>query len=80
MPVIFRIGPYAVLFYSGDKHEPPHVHVDRDDSGAKFWLNPVRRARHHGYSPMELRRILKLVRHHEMTFLEEWHDFFETKE
>jgi hypothetical protein len=29
-------------FYSSDAEEPPHVHVERDDNSAKFWLGPVR--------------------------------------
>ncbi len=28
-PTVFREGPYRVFFYSGDKAEPPHVHVSR---------------------------------------------------
>ena len=30
-----------LLFYSGDRSEPPHVHVERDDDEPKFWLRPV---------------------------------------
>lgn len=42
MPTIFRAGPYRVFFYAGDHGEPVHVHVERDDKIAKFWLEPVR--------------------------------------
>ncbi|MGB2611765.1 MAG: DUF4160 domain-containing protein [Isosphaeraceae bacterium] len=38
-------------------HEPPHVHVDRDDLSAKFWLQPLGLARNFGFSPKELGRI-----------------------
>jgi hypothetical protein len=42
MPTILRVGPYRFYFYSHDLvSEPPHVHVDRDDLSAKFWLEPV---------------------------------------
>lgn len=41
MLTIARIGPYRVYFYGHDRCEPPHVHVDRDDNTAKFWLLPV---------------------------------------
>jgi len=36
MPTILRVGPYRFFFYSADGEEPPHVHVERDDSVAKF--------------------------------------------
>jgi hypothetical protein len=40
MPTVLRSGPYRFFFYAGDGSEPPHVHVERDDSEAKFWLGP----------------------------------------
>jgi len=30
-----------VYFFSHEPNEPPHVHVDRDDQSAKFWLKPI---------------------------------------
>jgi len=42
MPTVLRAGPYRFLFYSSDAGEPLHVHVERDDNTAKFWLSPVR--------------------------------------
>jgi hypothetical protein len=45
MPTIDDIGPYKFFFYSAEGTEPPHVHVRRDQSTAKFWLAPVRLAR-----------------------------------
>jgi len=49
MPTVLRVGPYRFFFYSGGGHEPPHVHVERNASVAKFWLDPVRLARSQGY-------------------------------
>jgi hypothetical protein len=54
-PTVFRSGPYRFFFYAGDGGEPPHVHVERDDSEAKFWLTPVRLARSHGFGRKEIR-------------------------
>ena len=73
MPTVLRTGPYRFYFYSHELHEPPHIHVDRDDLSAKFWLQPVGLARNFGFSPKELRRIQKLVAEHEAAFLEAWH-------
>ena len=77
MPTVLRSGPYRVYFYSHDLlDEPPHVHVDRDDLSAKFWLNPVALARNLGFSATELRRIERLLREHQQELLEEWYDTF----
>ncbi|MBI5039684.1 MAG: hypothetical protein HZB57_00240 [Gammaproteobacteria bacterium] len=31
MPTILRVGPYRFFIYAGDRDEPRHVHVERDD-------------------------------------------------
>ncbi|MBI4591229.1 MAG: DUF4160 domain-containing protein [Candidatus Rokubacteria bacterium] len=49
-------------FRAGDRDEPPHVHVEREDSTAKFWLDPVRVQRSGGFGGVELQRIQRLVR------------------
>jgi hypothetical protein len=38
MPTVLRLGPYRFFFYAGDGVEPPHVHIERDEKAAKFWL------------------------------------------
>ena len=76
MPTIARIGPYRIYFYSQDRREPPHVHVDRDAHTAKCWLAPVELAYNIGFRPKELRDIRRLVLERATEFLEAWHDNF----
>ena len=76
MPTVLRSGPYRFFFYAGDGGEPPHVHVERDDSEAKFWLDPVRLERSHGFRRKELNRIEALVEEHQQQLRESWHEFF----
>ncbi len=78
MPTVLRSGPYRFYFYSHELNEPAHVHVDRDDLSAKFWLDPVSLARNFGYSPRELRTIQSLVEEHRIFLLEQWHGYFGT--
>jgi len=73
MPTVLRSGPYRFYFYSHEPNEPPHVHVDRDDLSAKFWLEPVSLARNFGFSPKELGRTQRLVIQHQAAFLETWY-------
>lgn len=77
MPTILRSGPYRLFFYAGDGHEPPHVHVERDDGAVKFWLDPVRLAKDVGFRPAELRRIHRVVEEHREQLMEAWHDYFQ---
>ena len=76
MPTVLKFGPYRFFFYAGDRDEPQHIHVERDDKIGKFWLNPIRLHSSGGFSRMELSRIEKLVNDHRNAFLENWNDYF----
>ena len=76
MPTVKRIGPYRIFFYALDRAEPIHVHVERDDKVAKFWLDPVRLARNDGFSRKELGRIQVQLQEHETELIEAWNDYF----
>jgi hypothetical protein len=70
MPTVLRVGPFRFFFYAGDGGEPPHVHVERDDCEAKFWLDPVRLERSRGFRRKEINRIRALVEEHREQLLE----------
>ena len=76
MPTVLRLGPYRFFFYSADGDEPPHVHVERDESVAKFWIDPVRLDSSGGFRRAELRDIERLVSANQAALLEAWHGFF----
>jgi hypothetical protein len=75
MPTVLIEG-YKFRFYSSDGSEPPHVHVLRDDNEAKVWLVPVALQHNHGYSAVELDRILRLTRQNQTRLLEVWNAYF----
>ncbi len=76
MPTALRFGPYRFFFYSADGREPPHIHIERDEAVAKFWLKPVRLARSAGMTATELRRVEKLVWENSSALLESWNEHF----
>ena len=75
MPTILRIGPYRLYFYSHEPNEPPHVHIDRDNSSVKFWLEPVSLGNNLGFSAKELRKIQSVVQENKQTLLEAWYGY-----
>lgn len=76
MPNVLRRGPYRFFFFSGDRGQPPHVHVERDDQEAKFWLDPLETARTGGLSQRDINDILRIVEEQRLYFLERWDEFF----
>jgi hypothetical protein len=75
MPRIKGIpGPYRFFFTSFDCNEPTHVHVERENSTCKFWLEPIELARSHGFNARELNVIRRSIGDHRAAILEAWHE------
>ncbi len=65
-----------MFFYSADRTEPPHIHVERDECVAKFWLDPVRFESSRGFARAELRRIEAIIEESESLLVSVWHEYF----
>ena len=78
MPTLLITGPYRIYFFSHEPGEPAHVHIDKGDLSAKFWLKPIALARNFGFSAHELRTIQKIIEKHQDEFMEAWHGYFGT--
>ena len=76
MPTVLRSGPYRFFFYAGDRDEPKHAHVERDEKTAKFWLDPIRLQSSGGFSRTELSRIETIVRNHRKVLMKAWDEYF----
>jgi len=57
------------FFYAGDRDEPAHIHVERDENIAKFWLDPVRLQSSGGFSRLEITKIHKIINEHHSKLL-----------
>ena len=76
MPTVLRIGPFRFFFYSNENGEPAHIHIQRENMLAKFWLKPVTLASSTRFSRIELRKLQQLVAENKEVFLEAWNEHF----
>ena len=76
VPTILREGGYRFFFYMADRLEPPHVHVTRDDSAAKLWLDPLEFAFVEGFRRHECNDIRRITEAHLDAFLRAWYQTF----
>lgn len=76
MPTVLKVGPYRFFFYAGDRDEPKHIHVEREDKIAKFWLDPVRLQNSGGFSRVEISSIHKIINENHLKLMEAWHEYF----
>ena len=74
MPVVLQIGPYRFIFYSNERGEPAHIHIQRDRALAKFWLEPVELARSRHFAAHELTTIRQHVEDNLLALMEAWRE------
>ncbi len=78
MPTVLFAEGFRFFFFSNEGSEPPHIHVERGDGYARFWLEPVELANAVGLKTPELNRARLLVIQHRIDFREKWRECFRT--
>jgi len=76
MPTVLRERGYRFFFYMADRLEPAHIHVERDDSAAKVWLDPLEFSLVEGSREHECHEILRITDTHLNEFLRAWYSVF----
>ena len=76
MPTVLRWHGYRFYFFSNERNEPPHIHVDKAGRSAKFWLAPVSLARNHGYPDRDLNRLHAKIEECESEFMRAWNEHY----
>ncbi len=68
-----------MFFYSneGSPREPMHIHIEKGDCEAKFWVEPrVGVAYNDGFNAKTLRELLVLVERNRNRIVRTWHGYF----
>jgi hypothetical protein len=76
MPTVLRSGKYRLFFYASDRDEPRHIHVERDDKVAKYWIEPVCLQSSGGFDRIELKRIKDIIEKNHQRLMEAWNEYF----
>ncbi len=76
MPEIFREDGYRFFFFSLEGTEPPHVHVEKAEQYAKFWLQPVALAESRRMNSAELNKVRKIVENRRDEIIRKWNEHF----
>ena len=79
MPKVFDWNGYRFHFFSneGAPREPVHVHVEKGDADAKFWLLPsVELAYNRGFNAKTMRQLDRIIEERRQEIVEMWNDHF----
>jgi hypothetical protein len=75
MPTILRINGYRFFFYIND-HHPPHRHVEKNRSTAKFLLNNAELVKSKKFNASELSEIRKIILDNIELLKNKWNERF----
>jgi len=76
MPTLFEFKGFRFFFFSSDRNEPIHIHVEKDNCYCKFWINPVKLSYTTGFRSHELTVIRKVIENRKDIIEEKWNGFF----
>ncbi|MEY2511888.1 MAG: hypothetical protein QOE26_2651 [Verrucomicrobiota bacterium] len=76
MPEVLRIGGFRFFFSSREGREPRHIHVEKAERYAKFWLEPVAVAESRGFRGAEMRELYSLIAQNREKFILAWDEHF----
>lgn len=75
MPTVLRNNGYRFFFYSNE-HLPKHIHVEKENKTAKFYLNEIELVHSRGFNASDLKEIRKLVDDNVELFKNKWNEHF----
>ena len=76
MPTILMILGWRFFFYANEGNEPIHIHIEKADSYAKFWLDPIRITFDFGFNSKQLREIESILTDNQVFIIEKWNEYF----
>lgn len=77
MPTIFLAEGFRFFFFSNEGTEPIHIHVEKGEKYAKFWLSPLSLAYNYKFNIPELNRVIKIVEKRKQFIEEKWNEYFD---
>lgn len=78
VPTIFVEDGYRFFFFSNEGMEPKHVHVEKAEKYAKFWLKPVMLAVSYKFNSSELKTVEEIIEKRKKEIEVKWDEYFGT--
>jgi len=76
MQTALNFKGYKFFFFSNENDEPLHIHVQKAEGSAKFWLNPVEEVYSYGFTIKQRKEILKIIEDRSDLLISKWHEHF----
>ena len=84
MPTILMLLGWRFFFYANERNEPIHVHCQKAEAEAKYWLDvesfEVIEAHSYNMSPADKRIVRRIIFEHFDYIVSEWNKWQEMKD
>lgn len=74
MPTVHRERGFRFHFFSDERQEPPHVHIEHGDGEAKVWLEDGSLDYSEGLSAPQLRVLREIIAANREQMLRAWNE------
>ena len=79
MPTILMLSGWRFFFYANEMHEPIHIHCQKAEAEAKYWLDvesfEVIEDHSYNMSPADKRSVRRIIFEHFDYIVAEWKRF-----
>jgi len=77
MPTVLIVNGFRFYFYSNENNEPIHIHVEKAEGCAKYWLHPnIIEEYSYGFTKKQRKDILKIVINNSTELITAWNEYF----
>jgi Domain of unknown function (DUF4160) len=77
MPTLLWENGFRFFFYSNENDEPCHIHIEKGNANAKYWLMPIEHfAYAHNFNSKELSFIETIILDNKESFIKKWNGYF----
>jgi hypothetical protein len=77
MPKVLEVNGYKFSFYSNENDEPAHVHINKGNGNAKYWLEPETIEEYsYGFTARERRDIRNIIQNKYELLIVKWYEYF----
>ncbi len=77
MPTVFYWKGYRFYFFSLENSEPVHIHIEKAEGAAKFWIEPaILEDYSYGFTLSQRKEIRKFIELNSGQITKAWHEHF----
>jgi uncharacterized protein DUF4160 len=77
MPTILIVNGYRFYFYSNENDEPVHIHVEKGEGNAKYWLEPELKEEYsYGFKAKQRKEIKQIISENIEKLITDWYEYF----